>query len=147
MVSQTKASQNTSTKQVRKDNVFSNSGGGNINVGKGDVTLNSLAPQTITDTLNANRAVTTAAMKQAFGFGNNALNANTDTVKAANNSVLQAMKQGLDTVQWQNQQNADVVSRALQSVDSAKTGGQTTYFKYTAIAVAVAAGAMLMKGN
>lgn len=146
------ADQTTNVTNVRKDNIFSNSGvsGDVVNVGEagGSVSVTATDHGAISAALDANRQVSGQAFEKAFGFGTTALTAASDSIKegfTANKDVINSF---LDSFDWQQQQTRQGIERALSSVDSANTndGAETmqSAFKWSAIAVAVGAGSYFL---
>ena len=150
MQSNTSADTESNVTNIRKDNIFSNSGvsGDVFNIGEagGNVTLTDNGA--VSAALEANQKVSGDAFEKAFGFGTTALTAASDSIKegfTANKDVINSF---LDSFDWQQQQTRQGIERALSSVDSANTndGAETmqSAFKWSAIAVAVGAGSYFL---
>jgi hypothetical protein len=146
MQSKTSADTESNITNIRKDNIFSNSGvsGDVFNIGEagGDVTLTDGGA--VSAALEANQQVSATAFEKAFGFGTGALQTVSDSVKEGFTANKDVVSDFLDSFDWQQQQQRQGIERALASVDSAKTndGAETmqSAFQWTAIAVAVGAG-------
>ncbi|WP_101675634.1 hypothetical protein [Alloalcanivorax mobilis] len=152
MASSSSSKQSTSVTNVREDNIFSNSGvsGDVLNIGKagGDVTVNTTDHGAVAAALEANQGIASTAFEQAFGFGNAALDANTDTVETALNANRDVISDAFSSMEWRDQQQSQQISRAFDFAQSAATSDSAetmqSAFKYTALAVAAAAGAYLI---
>ena len=146
------ADQTTNVTNVRKDNVFNNSGvsGDVVNVGEagGNVSVTATDYGAVSAALDANRQVSGQAFEKAFGFGTTALQTVSDSVKEGFTANSDVVSDFLDSFDWQQQQQRQGIERALASVDSAKTndGAETmqSAFKWSAIAVAVGAGSYFL---
>ena len=146
------ADQTTNVTNVRKDNIFSNSGvsGDVINIGEagGDVTLSTTDYGAVEGALEANQAVSQAAFENAFSFGSTALDQVGETARGALDANAGVTKDFLSSFDWQQQQTSNQISRAIDGMQSAITndGAETMQaaFKWTAIAVGVAAAGYAM---
>jgi len=144
------ADQTTNVTNIRKDNIFSNSGvsGDVLNVGNagGDVVVTQERTDygAISDAFDANQEVSRMAFEEAFSFGGTALDKVGETTKNALDANWRVTKDFLSSFDWQQQQTSNQVTRALDGMKSAITndGAETMQaaFKWTAIAVGVAAG-------
>ena len=146
------ADQTTNVTNVRKDNIFSNSGvsGDVVNVGEagGSVSVTATDHGAVSAALDANRQVSGQAFEKAFGFGTTALQTVSDSVKEGFTANSDVVSDFLDSFDWQQQQQRQGIERALASVDSAKTndGAETMQaaFKYSAPAVGIAVGGYML---
>lgn len=149
------------TKNITKTNTFGNENvsGGVSNVAgvEGDVLMQDTSTEAIksaqgtaSDALDANRAAVQSSMDVADNLGGAAIETSADTVQESLNTQSNTVGDALSTLEWNNQQNSQKVSRALDAVESAKKGdGAETVqqlAKWGAVAVGAAAAAYALRG-
>lgn len=149
MQSNTSADTESNVTNIRKDNIFSNSGvsGDVVNIGEagGNVTISSTDHGAVAAAMEANQEVSRAAFEEAFGFGGAALDTVGDTTAKALDTNRAVTSDFLGSFEWQQQQTTQQIGRALDGMQSAITndGAETmqSAFKWTAVAVGIGASA------